>query len=83
MDHQSDRILGTDIAGGQRKAVEVAMTEDGARITSISSQLIDETMRPETEPNGTKNYFSIADNLVMVKEVSIANPDAEKIEGQN
>ena len=82
MDHQSDRILGLDIAGGQRKAVEVAITENGARITSISTQLIDERVRPETEPNGTKSYFSIADNLVMVKEVSIANPEADKIEGQ-
>lgn len=82
MDYQSDRILGLDIAGGQRKAVEVAITENGARITSISSYSVDEKVRPETEPNGTKNYFSIADNLVMVKEVSIANPDADKIEGQ-
>ncbi len=82
MDYQSDRILGLDIAGGKRKAVEVAITENGARITSISSQLFDEKVRPEAEPNGTENYFSIADNLVMVKEVSIANPDADRIEGQ-
>lgn len=82
MDHQSDRILGLDIAGGRRKAVEVAVTKSGARITSISSHLIDERVRPESEPNGTKNYLSIADNLVMVKEVSIANPDYDNIEGQ-
>ncbi len=82
MDHQSDRILGLDIAGGQRKAIEIAISEYGARITSISSQLIDEKMRLETELSGTENYFSIADNLVMVKEVSIANPDADDLEEQ-
>ena len=82
MDHPSDRILGLDIAGGRRKAVEVAITENGASIISISSHLIDERVRPETALNGTKNYFSIADNLVMVKEVSIANPDAGKIDEQ-
>ena len=82
MDHPSNRILGLDIAGGRRQAVEVVITANGARITSIYSQAIDEKVGPKTELNGTKNYFSIADNLVMVKEVSIANPNAEKIERQ-
>lgn len=82
MDHQSYRILGLDISGGRRKAVEVAVTKSGAVITSIFSHLIDERMRPESEPNGTKNYLSIADDLVMVKEVSIANPDYDNIDGQ-
>ena len=82
MDHRSDRILGLDIAGGRRQAVEVVIIENGARITSISSQLIDEKVRQDSELNGTKNYFSIADNLVMVKEISITNPDGDKIEGQ-
>jgi len=65
MDHRSDRILGLDIAGGRRRAVEVVITENGARITSIFSQLIDEKVRQDSELNGTENYFSIADNQVM------------------
>ncbi len=82
MDHQSDRRIGLDIAGGKRKAVEVTMTENGLKITSIASQSLDDKVRPETELNGTENYFSIADNLVIVKEVNIANPDLSKIDEQ-
>ena len=82
MDHQSPRKLGYDIAGNNRKAVEVALTEHGAKIISISLHSFDGIKRPESELNMAENYFSIADNLVLVKEINIANPDAGKIDEQ-
>jgi hypothetical protein len=82
MVQSSDRRIGFDFAGENRKKAEVLLTVNGPRIISVSTLSLSAQVLPDTDENNAGKVLSVPDNLVMVKEVCIACPQANNIEEQ-
>lgn len=61
---------------------EIQLIDNCPRIISVNSLSPSVQLEPETEDNGAGKVVSIADDMVMVKEISIAYPQANNIEQQ-